>query len=319
MRTMLIVSGGDAPGINTALYRFSILAEQHGDQVVGAVGGIAGAVDGHLTDLRSAMLAPLTSVGGSFLASSREPVLNNPLHRVKLIETISRQRVDNIVVFGGDGSLKHIPLILQDMGIVCVGIPTTIDNDVPGTDETIGFDSACNAAHQVIDGVLATGRALPGRIFSVETLGGSTGFLALEIAYTCGAQAVLIPEFDYEEEWLVERLTTMARLNGAALVVLSEGVAASRTLVETLQTQHNLRVRDTRLGHGQRGAPPTQRDRWLAYRMVDAAFAGLHDRVKLGTTVIQHGQVSLCEVLVTNLETRFPDRQLYARINGLDS
>lgn len=319
MRTMLIVSGGDAPGINAALYRFTVLAEQHGDQVVGAVGGVAGAVAGHLIDLRAALLSPVMALGGSFLTSSREPTLNDPLNRVKLIETVSRQRIDNIVLFGGDGSLRHIPPVLQDMGITCVSIPTTIDNDVPGTEETIGFDSACNAAHQVIDGILATARALPGRIFSVETLGGSTGFLALEIAYSSGAQVVLIPEYEYAEDWLVERLKMTVRANGSALIILSEGVAVSRTLVETMQAQHGLRIRDTRLGHGQRGAVPTQRDRWLAYRMVDTAFAGLRDHVTVGTTVLQNGRVSFCEDIVTNFESRVPDRQLYASINGLVS
>ncbi len=317
MRTMLIVSGGDAPGINAALYRFAQLTEAYGDQVIGAVGGLAGAVDGHLIDLRPDLLAPFLGLGGTFLTSSREAVLSNPLNRVRLIETISRQQVDHIVLFGGDGSLRHIPPILQDMGIACIGIPTTIDNDVPGTDETIGFDSACQAAQQVIDGLMATARALPGRIFSVETLGGSTGFLALEVAYTAGAHAVLIPEYAYDPAWLVERLTQSARENRAALLVLSEGVTTSRTLVDDLQRQHNMRIRDTRLGHGQRGVAPSHHDRSLAFHMIDAAVAGLHAGTTTGTVVVKNGQVMLCEDLVSNFAPRLPDRVLYDQINGL--
>ena len=318
MRTLLIVSGGDAPGINAALYRFAELAQRHGDEIVGAVGGVAGAVDGHLIDLRPDMLAPVKALGGSFLASSREPVLGNPLNRVRLIETISRQRIDCIIVFGGDGSLQHIPPILQEMGLACVGLPTTIDNDVPGTEETIGFDSACNTAHQVIDGLMATARALPGRVFSVETLGGHTGFLALEIAYTCGADAVIIPEFDYDAQWLADRLKQVAHERRAALLILSEGAAGSRTIVEDMQDKFDLRIRDTRLGHGQRGVSPTFRDRALAVRMVDTAFAALHDNIEVGTVVVQNGQVNLCEMLITNFVPRKPDAQLYAAINGLD-
>jgi 6-phosphofructokinase 1 len=317
MRTLLIVSGGDSPGINAALYHFAYLSEQSGDHVVGAVGGLAGAVDGHLTDLQSDMLAPLKGLGGTYLTSSREPVLKDAMNRLKLIQTISRQSIDNIVLFGGDGSLRNIPPILAELGLACIGVPTTIDNDVPGTDETIGFDSACNAAHSVIDGLLATARALPGRIFSVETLGGSTGFLALDIARTAGADAVLIPEFEYDEAWLVDRLKWAVREHKLALLVLSEGVDASRTLVDDMQRQHNLRIRDTRLGHGQRGAAPGHRDRWLALAMVKAAYAGLRDGVKSGMVAMQNGQITLCEGMAADFPARQPDRSLYDQVNGL--
>jgi 6-phosphofructokinase 1 len=317
MRTLLIVSGGDAPGINAALYHFTCLSEQAGDYVVGAVGGVAGAVNGHLVDLHSEALAPVRGLGGTYLTSSREPVLRDAMNRLKLIQTISRQSIDQIVLLGGDGSLRHIPPILAEMGIACVGVPTTIDNDVPGTDETIGFDSACNAAHTVIDSLLATARALPGRIFSVETLGGSTGFLALDIARTAGAHAVLIPEYDYDESWLVDRLKWAVREYKLALLVLSEGVPASRTLVEDMQQRYNLRIRDTRLGHGQRGVAPTHRDRWLAQAMAEAAYTGLRDGLKSGTVAMQHGQITLCEGMVIGFPTRQPDRRLYEQINGL--
>jgi 6-phosphofructokinase 1 len=317
MRTLLIVSGGDSPGINTALYRFSVLAEHAGDQVVGAIGGFEGAVAGHLVDLRSELLAPFVAQGGSYLASSRLPIMNDPLNRVKLVETISRLQINNIVLFGGDGTLRHLPPILADMGIACIGIPTTIDNDVPGTQETIGFDTACNAAHSVIDGLLATGRALPGRIFSVETLGGHTGFLALAIAYSVGASAVLIPEFEFDMAWLVERLKT-ACADGMALLILSEGVQASRTLMHDFQEKYGLRVRDTRLGHGQRGAAPSYRDRALAFRMIDMAHQVLHDGATAGTIVVgQNGQLNLCEDMINSLPMRQPDRQCYEKINHL--
>jgi 6-phosphofructokinase 1 len=317
MKTLLIVSGGDAPGINTALYHFTHLSEQSGDQVLGAVGGLAGAVDGHLIDLHTDMLAPVMGLGGTYLPSSREPVLKDPMNREKLIQTISHQRIDNIVLFGGDGSLRNIPPVLAELGLTCIGVPTTIDNDVPGTDETIGFDSACNVAHTVIDGLLATARALPGRIFSVETLGGSTGFLALDIAHAAGAHAVLIPEFEYDESWLADRLKWAVRENKLALLVLSEGVPASRSLVDDMQQGHNLRIRDTRLGHGQRGTVPSHRDRWLALAMVKAAYAGLRDGVKSGMVAMQNGQITLCNGMSADFPARQPDRSVYNQINGL--
>jgi 6-phosphofructokinase 1 len=314
---LLIVSGGDSPGINPALYRFTVLAERDGDQVVGAVGGFAGAVAGHLVDLRSDLLAPFVSQGGTYLASSRELIMNDPLNRVKLVETISRLQIDNVVLFGGDGTLRNLPPILADMGITCIGIPTTIDNDVPGTEATIGFDSACNAALRTIDGLLATGRALPNRIFSVETLGGHTGFLALAIAYAASASAVLIPEIEYDERWLAERLIA-AQAEGMALLVLSEGVETSRTLVQDLHERYGLRVRDTRLGHGQRGAPPTHCDRTLAFQMIDVAYRALHQGASGGTVVAGvDGCVRLLETTIADLPARQPDRGLYDQINDL--
>ena len=126
-----------------------------------------------------------------------------------------------------------------------------------------------------------------------------------------------MPEFEYEEAWLVERLRALLADQRRALIVLSEGVAGSRTFADDLQARHQLRVRDTRLGHGQRGSAPTHRDLSLAFRMADAAFVGLHDSVTMGTVVSQSGQVTLCESLVTSFPTRQPDRALYAQINGL--
>lgn len=319
MKTLLIVSGGDAPGINAALHRFTSLAEAHHHQVVGAVGGFAGAVAGHLVDLRSEMLAPFARLGGSYLVSSREPVMNQPLNRVKLIETISRHQIDNMLLFGGDGTLRHIPPILADMGLACVSVPTTIDNNVPGTTETIGFDTACNAAHQVIDGIIATARALPGRVFSVETLGGNSGILALAIAYAAGADAVLVPEYDYNEDWLLERLRYAVHSNKMALLIVCEGIADSRTLVERMQTRQGLHIRDTRLGHGQRGGPPTHRDRWLAFRMVDCAFQALNNGISIGTVVMNaEGHVTLLDHAQEGLPARLPDIDLYRQINGLN-
>ncbi len=318
MRTLLIVSGGDAPGINAALHRYTTLAKHNGDQVLGAIGGIAGAVNGHLIDLQPELLAAVVGQGGSFLESSREPVLSNPLNRVRLIETVSRQQIDNIVLFGGDGTLRTIPPILADMGLICIGIPTTIDNDVPGSDDTIGFDTACNAAVNVIDGLMMTARALPGRIFSVETLGGSTGFLALAIAHVTNAQAVLLPEYPYQMDWLVAHLQQVVQRDRMALIVLSEGVAASRTLVDVLQRDYELRVRDTRLGHGQRGANPTYHDRLLAHQMMDLAYGALRQGQAQGTAVVQQGCVVLQEKLIALLPLKQPDRQLYQHINELD-
>ncbi len=317
MKTLLVVSGGDAPGINTALLQYTRLTRQNGDVTLGAVGSFAGALAGKIIDLQPEMIAPVAALGGTYLASSREPVLKETKNRDQLGKVLASHQIDNVVLFGGDGTLRNIPPILAEMGIACIGIPTTIDNDVPGTEMTIGFDSACNFAHQTIDGLLATARALPGRIFSVETLGGNTGILALDIAAAAGAHAVLVPEYAYTDEWLIQRLEDSVKREQYALVILSEGITASRTLLDDLKEKAGLRIRDTRLGHGQRGTTPSHRDRILAAGMANAAYDALRAGTKMGTVVVSGGKISLHGGKLADLPPRLPDQNLYNQINGL--
>jgi 6-phosphofructokinase 1 len=317
MKTLLVVSGGDSPGINTALLQYTRLTRQNGDVTLGTVGGFPGALAGQMIELQPELIAPLAGLGGSYLASSREPVLKDTANRAKLSEILASHQIDNIILFGGDGTLRHIPPILAEMGIGCVGIPTTIDNDVPGTDMTIGFDSACNFAHHTIDGLLATARALPGRIFSVETLGGNTGMLALDIAVAAGANAVLVPEYAYTDNWLIQRLEDAVKREQYALVILSEGIAAGRTLVDDLKEKAGLRIRDTRLGHGQRGTSPSHRDRILATEMANAAYEALQAGKKMGTLVVSGGKISLHAGKLADLPPRLPDQSSYNRVNEL--
>ena len=160
---------------------------QSEDDVVGAVGGFAGVLAGAIRPIVRADIRRLESLGGSMLASTRDAALAEADAESRLKEQLDTHQIDNILLFGGNGTLTYIPPLLEAWGITCVGIPTTIDNDVSGTELTLGFDSACNYAYQAIDGVIATAHALPGRIFMVETLGGDTGYLALEVAYGAGA------------------------------------------------------------------------------------------------------------------------------------
>jgi 6-phosphofructokinase 1 len=316
MKTLLVVSGGDAPGINTALASYVGLAALNQDHVVGSLGGFAGALEKNFVSLSPAMLIPWISQSGSVIPSSRDPVLSHSDADEKLIQALAAHQIDNMVLFGGDGSLRYLPPLLQQWGIPFVGIPTTIDNNVAGTELTLGFDSACNFAYPVIDGIRATAHALPGRIFMLETLGGDCGNLALEIAFGAGAHAVLVPEYPYENEWLGRRLAQAVELEGYGLLVICEGVSTSRTLAEVLAQETNIRVRDTRLGHAQRGAAPSHRDRALANQMARTAYEALKNGIRAGVVVVRQGQVTLHEGLLTGTLAP-PDRTRYEIINHL--
>ena len=208
MKTAIVVSGGDAPGINAAIEAYARLAWRHDSQVLGVQGGFAGLLAGEMAALDGARLALLAGRGGSILRSSREPVLSEATARERLQAVIGENEIDRLLIFGGDGTLQHVLPLLETWGVGAIALPTTIDNDVAGTEYTLGHDSACNFAIQAVDGIRATANALPGRIFLLETLGAPSGHLALSVAQASGAQAVLLPEYDFERDWLAERLKT---------------------------------------------------------------------------------------------------------------
>jgi 6-phosphofructokinase 1 len=317
MKILAVVSGGDAPGINAALWQAARRAAIWGDSMVGAQGGLPGALAGQMIALSATMLMPWAGRAGSILPSSREPALARDGARALLLNVIDQHQIDAVMLFGGDGTLRHVLPLLGEWGVRCIGIPTTIDNDVPGTEYTLGFDSACNYAYQAVDGVLATAHALIGRIFMIETLGGNTGYLALAVAHGAGAHAVLLPEYDFDPIWLGERLKAAVERDGCGLVVLSEGVKAARTLFDDLPKWTGIRARDVRLGHAQRGSAPTHRDRVMASEMAALAYDALKDGAQLGVTVVKGGKVILHEGALSHAAHLPPNEGLYRMINGL--
>jgi len=317
LKTLIVVSGGDAPGINAAIAQFTALATEHSDTVVGAVGGFAGALAGHIAPVKPVLIGPWASRGGSYLQSSREPVLAQRDTQARITNLLANHKIDNLLLLGGGGTQRVIAPLLAAWNIPCIGIPTTIDNDVPGTDMTIGFDSACNFAHHTLDNLVMVAYSLPGRIYTVETLGGNTGFIALAVALAAGAQLVLIPEYEYTAEWLMQRLRKVVERDHYALVILSEGVPASNTIADDIRQWTGLYCRDARLGHGQRGAVPTHQDRILAAQMARVAFEALRTGESEGMAVMRNGNVTLHKGSIAGLPVRVPDRQLYSFVNGL--
>lgn len=315
MNTLIVVNGGDAPGINTLIARYLSLAGE--SPVFGAVGGFSGLLAGEVRRLRLADVGPFAGLGGSILASTREPALTADGAQTRLAAVLGEYHIHSIVLFGGNGTLRYIPPVLREWGVSVIGVPTTIDNDVPGTDRTLGFDSACNFAYQSIEGALATARALPGRIFMVETLGGDTGYIALAVARGSGAHAVLVPEYDYDDEWLAARLKAAIAQDGYALAVLSEGVPKIPQLPEMIPRLTGIRLRYTRLGHAQRGGVVSHIDRLLALDMARAAYDGFLRGVKFGTVIVRGDQVMLYEDGLANFELSPPNRAQYDFINGL--
>lgn len=316
VKTLIVVSGGDAPGINALIAQFVRQAWASGDAVVGADGGFPGLIQERIVPLKFNQLVPWVGRGGSILPSSRDPVLRDADAQSRIRKVLDRHRVDNLLLFGGNGTLRYIPPLLQEWGLTCIGIPTTIDNDVPGTERSLGFDSACCFAYQAVDGALATAHALEGRIFLLETLGGGCGNLALAIANGAGAHAVILPEFDYDLQALSARTRAAVERFGHALIVVSEGAREARSLADQLAAATGIRVRDIRLGHAQRGGSPSHVDRELAANFARAAFGHLRGGSPSGTMVVSAGGVRLHAGLLPD-QVVLPDRTLYDHINDL--
>jgi 6-phosphofructokinase 1 len=316
MKTLIVVSGGDAPGINALIGHYVRIASDRGDQVLGARGGFPGLLSGNIVSIALNDILPWMGRAGSFLPTSRDPVLSQSGAGERIQAQLYSHQVDHILLFGGNGTLRHIPPLLRAWGISCIGIPTTIDNDVPGTEISLGFDSACNDAYHAIDGVLATGHALNGRMFMVETLGGTCGRLALAVGHGAGAHAVLVPEYDYDESWLADRLMVALSKAGFALLVLCEGAKGARTLADTLPQRTGVRMRDVRLGHAQRGAAPSHRDRVLAAQMAQIAASSFAGGGANGIILVRDGIPCLHNGELPEANT-LPDRVLYNAINGL--
>lgn len=317
MKTLIVVSGGDAPGINTAIARYTMLAQQYGDTVLGASGGFAGVLSGQIKPIELSLVRLLEGLGGAYLQSSREAVLSAPDAKEQLQRIIHEAQIDNLLLFGGDGTLRYVLPLLNEWQIPVIALPTTIDNDVAGTERTLGFDSACNFAYQSIEGILATAHALQGRIFMVETLGGDTGYIALDVAYATGAHAVLVPEYDFAMPWFAERLKAAIERDGFALAVLSEGVKIIPELAEAIPRLTGIRLRYTKLGHAQRGGVVSHIDRRLASDMAKIAHTAFHERVVKAAVIVGDGQTRLYQGAFGAEKKEKPDLSLYQFVNNL--
>lgn len=315
MKTAVVVSGGDAPGINALIAHYVCQTVGTNHEVVGIVGGFPGLMEELIIPLEYRNLIPWIGQGGSIIPSSRDPVLKDADAQTRIQMILKKHNIDNLLLFGGNGTLRHIPPLLMQWGVPTIGIPTTIDNDVPSNERSLGFDSACNFAYHAISGALATAHALAGRIFLIETLGGICGNLALAVAHGAGAHTVLLPEFDYNDDWLFERTQRFVKQVGHALIVICEGARGARTLFDDLHQVTGIRVRDVRLGHAQRGGVPSHLDRTLAADFAYSAWSYLSEGSKSGVLVVQGGSIRLLEGLLPE-QAVIPNRELYDRINS---
>lgn len=274
----VLTSGGDAPGMNAAVRAVVRAAFYYKLEVFGIYRGYEGLIQDDIKKLDSRDIAYILERGGTFLKSARSEEFRTPEGRKIAYDHLKKHGIDALVVIGGDGSLTGAHLFYKEFGVPAVGLPGTIDNDLAGTDFTIGFDTACNTAIQAIDKIRDTATSHD-RLFFVEVMGRDAGFIAINAGIGSAAAATLIPEKKMPIETLIERLKVREKAKKQAnVVIVAEGGKSGGALeisekVKKFMPNYDIKV--TILGHLQRGGSPTSFDRLLASKLGVAAVEGL--------------------------------------------
>ncbi len=276
----VLTSGGDAPGMNAAVRAVVRAALYRKLEVYGINHGYDGMINGEFQQLSSLDVRNIIQRGGTFLRSARSQEFRTEEGRKKAFDNMERHDIDALVVIGGDGTFKGAGVFSQEYDIPCVGIPGTIDNDMYGTDFTIGFDTALNTVVESIDKIKDTASSHD-RTFFVEVMGRDAGFIALQAGIATGAEAILIPEIQGQEEKLKDYIAKQVELNKTSQIILvAEGNnigGAQEVANKIVDKFENLKIRVNVLGHMQRGGSPTAFDRYLASRLGVAAVEALLD------------------------------------------
>lgn len=265
----LICSGGDAPGMNAAIRAVVRTAIGNKLEVTGFLGGYQGILSEKSKALDLRNMANIIQRGGTILKTGRCSEFMKPEGRAKASVILRKASIDALVVIGGDGSFQGAHLLFQETGFPCVGIPGTIDNDIPGTDHSIGFDTAVNTALEAIDRVRDTA-ASHDRLFIVEVMGRDSGLIAAHVGLAGGAEEIFAPEYPIGLDTVVAHIQNGINSGkSSSILVTAEGQKPGRAydLAEQLRKRCNLEARVCILGHQQRGGSPTAFDRILATRM----------------------------------------------------
>ena len=278
----VLTSGGDAPGMNAAVRAVTRAAIRKGMQVYGIRRGYNGLINGDVFEMNERSVSDIIQRGGTMLYTARCPEFRTEEGVEKAKEMCQKLGLEGIVVIGGDGSFRGAA-DLSARGILCVGLPGTIDNDISCTEYTIGYDTAMNTAVEMVDKLRDTTQSHD-RCSVVEVMGRGAGYIALNAGIACGATYVITSEVPYDLNQVAKKMLESKKTGKQHfIIVVSEGVGHSEDIARTLQDKTGIEARTTILGHVQRGGSPTVRDRvvasQMAYHAVELLSQGIGNRV----------------------------------------
>ncbi|KHO62953.1 MULTISPECIES: 6-phosphofructokinase [Thermoanaerobacter] len=269
MKTIgILTSGGDAPGMNAAIRAVVRAGIYYGLKVKGIMRGYAGLVEDEVIDLNLSSVGDILQKGGTILRTARCEEFKKKEVRKKAYETLQKHGIEGLVVIGGDGSFRGAQLLSEEWNVNTIGIPGTIDNDIPCTDYTIGFDTACNTVIDAINKIRDTATSHE-RANIIEVMGRNAGYIALYAGLAGGAEMIILPEVEWSIDELCDKITYgIKRGKLHHIIVLAEGVMSAPELAKMIKERlPKLDLRYTILGHIQRGGAPTVMDRVLASQM----------------------------------------------------
>ncbi|MBS1903572.1 MAG: 6-phosphofructokinase [Bacteroidetes bacterium] len=308
MKTIgVLTAGGDAPGMNACIRSITRVARHYDMKVLGVNHGYTGLIKGDYTDLIRSSVSNIIQRGGTILKSARTPEFLNPKGRAKAFESMKAAGMDALIVIGGDGTSRAAAAMCEEYDIPIVGCPGTIDNDLYGTDYTIGFDTAVNTALESIDKIRDTADAFE-RTFYIEVMGRTSGFIALDVGLSCGAEFIAIPERPTTVDDIMQVFQKQRATKRSNMIVVAEGAEGGGAikLAEEVKARTGIDYRVTILGHVQRGGSPTARDRILATKLGAAAVAALRD----GRTNVMTGEVKGALTLTPFIEAATIKKQV---------
>ena len=268
-RLAVLTSGGDAPSMNAAIRAVVRTASYKNIDICGVIRGYRGLISGDFRPMNARSVDNITQRGGTILYSARSPEFLEPEGRAQAAEHLRAENIDALVVIGGNGSFQGAHLLAKEHGVRVIGVPGTIDNDIYGTDVTIGFHTAMNIALSAIDRLRDTGHSHD-RLFLVEVMGRHSGHIALNVGIAGGAEEILVPEREYDIDEMVRSIAAgRKRGRSSSIIVVAEGATkgGATELEKRIEAASGYEVRTSVLGHVQRGGAPSTRDRVLAARL----------------------------------------------------
>lgn len=307
----VVTAGGDAPGMNAAIRSVVRTAIFNGLKVMGIMRGYAGLIEGKIRQLDARSVSGIINRGGTILKTARCEKIKTEEGIRRAAENLKASKIDGLIVIGGDGSFRGASEIHKVSGIPVVGVPATIDNDVAGTDTTIGFDTAVNNALFIIDRIRDTATSHE-RVFVVEVMGRKRGFIALAVGFAEGAEFILIPEIKFDIETICKRLK-QGRKRGktSEIIVMAEGAGDSAQIVREIRERTGYDVRLTVLGHALRGGPPTAQSRILANQFGAYAVELLLKGAKRRMVGIKGGEITSVDLEYSWQQKKEIDEKLY--------
>lgn len=272
----VLTSGGDAPGMNAAIRAVIRAGIYHGLNMFGVKRGYDGLVKGEIIPMDAKSVANIIQRGGTILKTARSDEFRTYEGRKQAYENIKKLNIDALVVIGGDGTFTGASKFIEEFDIPIIGIPGTIDNDLAGTDFTIGYDTAINTVVDAVDKIRDTAESHD-RLFVIEVMGRDSGLIALRSGISTGAEAVLIPELEVDYNAIMKRLDSTRKNKSSRIIIVAEGDEEGGLVVADKIKENfpHYDVRVSILGHIQRGGKPSCMDRVLASRLGVAAVEGL--------------------------------------------